>query len=238
MALSATQPEKLEEVLTASLYLAGDNLTSLDAQVFRELSSNPPTPAFPHLWSWYGFVNMFAPAVRSSWPAPPKKEEPVAAAAEEDEEIDLFADDPEAEEAAKKQAEEKKAAKKPEPVGKSSLLLEVKPTSSSVDLDALASKIMTEITAADIKWIVEYKKVPVAFGIFKLVIGCIVQDTVSTDSIIEQIQEMKGLVEASDEEEEEEEEDGEGEAPKEAGEKELVEGDLVQSVDIQAFNKL
>jgi len=83
---------------------------------------------------------------------------------------------------------------------------------------------------------VEYKKVPVAFGIFKLVIGCIVEDTVSTDSIIEQIQEMKGMVEASDEEEEEE--DGEGEAPKEAGEKELVEGDLVQSVDIQAFNKL
>jgi elongation factor 1-beta len=228
MALSATQPEKLEEVLTASLYLAGDHLTSLDSQVFRELSSNPPTPAFPHLWSWYGFVNMFAPSVRSSWPEPPKKEEPAAAAAEEDEEVDLFADDPEAEEAAKKLAEEKKAAKKPEPVGKSSLLLEVKPTSSSVDLDALAQKIMSEITGPDIKWIVEYKKVPVAFGIFKLVIGCIVQDTVSTDNIIEQIQEMKGLVEASDDEEEEEE-DGEGEAPKEAAEKELVEGELVHS---------
>jgi elongation factor 1-beta len=233
MALSATQPEKLEEVLTASLYLAGEKLTSLDAQVFRELSSNPPTPAFPHLWSWYGFVNMFAPSVRSSWPEPPKKEEP---AAEEEEDVDLFADDPEAEEAAKKQAEEKKKAKKPEPVGKSSLLLEVKPTASSVDLDALAQKIMSEVTGPAIKWIVEYKKVPVAFGIFKLVIGCIVEDTVSTDSIIEQIQEMKGLVEASDEEEEEE--DGEGEAPKEAGEKELVEGELVQSVDIQAFNKL
>jgi translation elongation factor EF-1beta len=70
----------------------------------------------------------------------------------------------------------------------------VKPTASSVDLDALAQKIMSEVTGPAIKWIVEYKKVPVAFIIFKLVIGCIVEDTVSTESIIEQIQEMKGLL--------------------------------------------
>jgi translation elongation factor EF-1beta len=60
---------------------------------------------------------------------------------------------------------------------------------------------MPEIPGYAIKWLLEYIKLPVAFGIFKLVIGCIIVDTVSIGNINQQIQEMKGLVEVRNEEE-------------------------------------
>lgn len=55
-------------------------------------------------------------------------------------------------------------------------------------------------------WKTEFKKAPIAFGIYKLIIGATIEDAlVSTDDIEEKMQEMD---------------------------------DMVQSVDIQSFNKL
>lgn len=55
-------------------------------------------------------------------------------------------------------------------------------------------------------WKTEYKKEPIAYGLFKLVIGATVEDAkVSTDIVAEQIEALE---------------------------------DLVQSVDIQSFNKI
>jgi elongation factor 1-beta len=57
-----------------------------------------------------------------------------------------------------------------------------------------------------LSWKTEYKKEPIAYGVFKLIIGAVVEDAkVSTDLVQE-------TIEAMDE--------------------------LVQSVDIQSFNKL
>ena len=55
-------------------------------------------------------------------------------------------------------------------------------------------------------WKTEYKKEPIAYGVFKLLIGCVIEDDkVSTDDLQEKIEAFE---------------------------------DLVQSVDIKAFNKI
>ena len=53
--------------------------------------------------------------------------------------------------------------------------------SSDIDLDYLAKRIIA-ITMDGLVWKTEYKKEPVAYGVFKLVIGAVVEDVkVSTD---------------------------------------------------------
>lgn len=86
-------------------------------------------------------------------------------------------------------------------------------------------------------WKTEFKKEPVAFGVFKIIIGAVVEDLkVSTDLVEEAMLALqnenpivKPKVEkkepsGDDDEEEEEEEDDS-----------LL---MVQSVDIQSFNKI
>lgn len=85
------------------------------------------------------------------------------------------------------------------------VLFEVKPLDSETNLDDLAAKILN-LTGDGIYWKSEYKKEPVAFGIFKLVIGVTVEDDkVSVDGLQEQIEALE---------------------------------DMVQSVEILAFNKI
>ena len=112
-----------------------------------------------------------------------------SAAAEEDiNEDDLFGgdDDATADAAAslakKKQPVEKK--KKAAPIAKSIVLIEVKPESDETDLDALAARILA-VERDGLTWKTEYKKEPVAFGIFKLLIGFVIEDDkVSVDNDI------------------------------------------------------
>ena len=101
---------------------------------------------------------------------------------------DLFGEVNEDEEKAAKEAADKvKAAKKPKKVviAQSLVLFEVKPLDDTTDLDAMAQKILG-ITMDGLYWKTEYKKEPVAFGIFKLIIGVTVEDEkVSVDALQE-----------------------------------------------------
>ena len=107
---------------------------------------------------------------------------------------DLFGDDDPADaEAAKKAAEAAKAGakgkKKKVVIAMSLVLLEVKPLDDTTNLDDLAQKIIKEITQDGLFWKTEYKKEPVAFGIFKLIIGFSLEDDkVSVDDIVEKIE--------------------------------------------------
>ena len=113
---------------------------------------------------------------------------------------DLFGD----EEPAKPKIQIKK--KKKEVIAMSLVMLEVKPLDSETNLDDLAKKIFSEITQDGLFWKTEYKKEPVAFGIFKLIVGFSCEDEkVSVDAVVERIEELE---------------------------------DFVQSVEIQAFNKI
>ena len=95
---------------------------------------------------------------------------------------------------------------KEEKVAMSLVMLEVKPFDADTDLDELATKIFAEVKEEGLFWKTEYKKEPLAFGIFKLIIAFSCEDEkVSVDAIVDRI----------------------------VGYEELV-----QSCEIQAFNKI
>lgn len=73
--------------------------------------------------------------------------------------------------------------KKKEVVAKSLIVWEVKPWEAETNLDELA-KLILAINMDGLEWKTEYKKEPIAYGVYKLVIGAVVEDLkVSTDDI-------------------------------------------------------
>lgn len=113
---------------------------------------------------------------------------------------ELFGDDDGDAEAAKKAAQEAKdkaKKKKKVVIAMSLVMLEVKPLDSETNLDDLAQKIFKEITQDGLFWKTEYKKEPVAFGIFKLVIAFSLEDEkVSVDEVVERIEAMEDFVQS------------------------------------------
>ena len=100
-------------------------------------------------------------------------------------ELDLFGGDDDGE-AAKKAAKDAKGQKKKKekPKDMSMVMLEVKPLDDTTDLDLLAKRIFKDIKQQGLFWKTEFKKEPVAFGIFKLIIGfSCVDDETSVDKV-------------------------------------------------------
>jgi elongation factor 1-beta len=120
--------------------------------------------------------------------APPKKD---------DDDLDLFGDDDEEDAAAAKAAAEaaKNKKKKEKPPEMSLIIFEVKPVDDTTDLDALAKRIFAQKRDGLIWKSGDYKKEPVAFGIFKLILGFSCEDSkVSVDDVQEQIEAMDDMV--------------------------------------------
>ena len=83
--------------------------------------------------------------------------------------------------------EAKSKKKKAAPIAKSIIVWEVKPWGEETNLQTLADKILA-IEMDGLSWKTEWKKEPVAYGIFKIVIGAVVEDDkVSTDLVAETI---------------------------------------------------
>ena len=153
----------------------------------------------------------FVPNVRAAWAdanagkggkgkqAAKKEEAPKA----DDDDVDLFGDDDGDDEEAAKLAEKKKAeaeAKKAKKVviAKSLVLFEVKPWGEETDLDAMAADIL-KIEQDGLVWKTEYKKEPIAYGVNKLIIGCVIEDAkVSTDDLQQKIEELEDYVQSCD----------------------------------------
>ncbi|XP_052739108.1 probable elongation factor 1-delta isoform X2 [Bicyclus anynana] len=136
---------------------------------------------------------------------------PETKAEDSDDGVDLFGSDDEEESAeAAKLREERleaynaKKAKKPVLIAKSNIILDVKPWDDETDMKAMEDAVR-KITNDGLLWGAA-KLVPLAFGIKKLQISCVVEDDkVSVDWLTEEIEKLE---------------------------------DLVQSVDIAAFNKV
>ncbi|XP_039760768.1 probable elongation factor 1-delta [Pararge aegeria] len=128
-----------------------------------------------------------------------------------DDGVDLFGSDDEEENAeAAKLREDRlaaynaKKAKKPVLIAKSNIILDVKPWDDETDMKAMEDAVR-KITTDGLLWGAA-KLVPLAFGIKKLQISCVVEDEkISVDWLTEEIEKLE---------------------------------DLVQSVDIAAFNKV
>ena len=144
--------------------------------------------------AWFGLIYKFSDALKAKLPSGAG-----GAAAADDDDMDLFGDDDEDDAAAAKAAAEaaKAKGKKVKPPEMSLIVLEVKPVDDTTDLDALAKRIFSLEREGLIWKSGAYNKEPVAFGIFKLVLGFSCEDTkVSVDDVVEQIEALDDMVQS------------------------------------------
>lgn len=81
------------------------------------------------------------------------------------------------------------AKKKKEVIAKSILFFDVKVYEQETDLQQLAGKIYDEVKLDGLVWNKEHKIMPVAFGMNKLQMACVIEDDkVMTDDIFEIIE--------------------------------------------------
>lgn len=222
---------KLNDYLKSRSFISGYTTTQDDAIIFSKLLGPPSAGKFVDANRWYRHIAHFSCLQKESWPKgelkadKPKKED-------DDDDIDLFGEDDK--DAVKKLAESKKkevaGKKKKEVINKSSLVIEVKPADADTNLDDI-TKLCKQITIEGVTWGEAVKKVPVAFGLYKLQLCCtILDDIVNTNEIVDQIEalgmteeQLVKLAKRQEGEDDEEEEETYG---------------LVQSAEIVSFNKL
>merc|ERR1739844_23223 len=81
--------------------------------------------------------------------------------------------------------------KKAPPIAKSLVVFEVKPYDADTNLDNLGKSMIETINMDGLLRKTEFKKEPIAFGIFKIIIGATVEDEkVSVDDLQEKIEEL------------------------------------------------
>ena len=201
----------LEQTLKSQQWVGGQSPSNEDKAAFDAMKGqNISAETHPNTFAWFFLCSKFTEAIMKTWAAGAaakggkggkkggKKEEV------EDDLDDLFGDDDNDDgEAAKKAAQaakdKAKGGKKPKKaaIAMSLVMLEVKPMDDTIDLDALAKKIFTDITQDGLFWKTEFKKEPVAFGIFKLIVGFSLEDEkVSVDDIVEKIEGMEDFVQS------------------------------------------
>ncbi|XP_018578260.1 probable elongation factor 1-delta [Anoplophora glabripennis] len=130
--------------------------------------------------------------------AAPQQEE------EEDDGVDLFASDSEEEsEAVAKVREERLAAyaakksNKPQLIAKSNVILDIKPWDDETDMTKMEEHVR-KIKCDGLLWGAA-KLVPLAYGIHKLQISCVVEDEkVSIDWLTEKLQEIEDYIQSVD----------------------------------------
>jgi len=121
-----------------------------------------------------------------------------------DDGVDLFGSDSEDEDAAAAKVREQRLAeyaakksKKPVLIAKSNVILDVKPWDDETDMKQIETEVR-KITSDGLLWGAS-KLVPLAFGIHKLSISCVVEDEkVSIDWLTEEIEKIEELVQSVD----------------------------------------
>jgi len=198
--------KELNNLLQHKSYLEGYEPSSADSAAFSELK-NAPSSEYQHALRWYNHIKSYSQAERSKWAGASASggAKPSASKAEDDEEdIDLFGDDDEEDDEEKQRIKEErlkayaeKKSKKPALIAKSNIILDVKPWDDETDLAALEKQIR-EIQQDGLLWGAS-KLVPIAYGIKKLQISCVVEDDkVGTDFLEESITAFEDYVQSVD----------------------------------------
>merc|ERR1712186_46629 len=158
-----------------------------------------------HALRWYTHIASFG-AAKASFPG--VKVVPVAAAApaaaDDEDDVDLFGSSDEEEDAEAARVREgrlaayaAKKAKKPGPIARSQILLDVKPWDDETDMKEL-EKSIRGIEMDGLIWGAGELR-PLAYGIMKLAILCTVEDAkVSVDDLSEKITEFEDYVQSVD----------------------------------------
>lgn len=190
---------ELNNTLAKTTYLGGHQPSQADAEEFNKALGN-----HVHFKRWLLHIASFTEAERRKWikAAPAAAKVAPAAAAGDDDDMDLFGDDDEDDGAAEKlkeqrqkEADAKKSGKKAV-IAKSSVVLDVKVWDDETDLKEVEG-LVRNIQMDGLLWGAS-KQVPLAFGINKLQIMCVVEDEkVSIDDLTDKIGELE-LVQSTD----------------------------------------
>ncbi|KFD47644.1 hypothetical protein M513_11507 [Trichuris suis] len=189
---------EVNKTLESQSYINGYCPTSVDADFFHQIST--PSDAYPHLQRWYRHMESFTEEEKATWEKCTIGERIDAKAAPDDEDIDLFGDSSEEEmdeekERIKQQrlkAYEMKKANKPAEVAKSNIILDIKPWDDETDLAEMERQIRA-ISTDGLLWGAS-KVIPVAYGIKKVQISCVVEDDkVGTDFLEDRITAIEDL---------------------------------------------
>lgn len=189
--------QELNEKLADFPYVSGYTPSQADLEELKKLPAK--YDQYVHVKRWAKHMTSFSEAEKKAFPGAPAA--PAASkGGDDDDDLDLFGsgDDEEAEKAkaerAKKMEETKKA--KPAVVAKSSVVLDVKVWDDETDLKEVEAQVR-KIEKEGLLWGAA-KTVPLAFGVSKLQIVCVVEDEkVSVDWLSETIEELE-LVQSTD----------------------------------------
>ncbi|TKR67336.1 hypothetical protein L596_023506 [Steinernema carpocapsae] len=170
-------------------YATGYTPSGEDLELFGALKAAPCAKKFVNVARWYANIASFTEAERKAWP----KASNSAAAPAEDDDLDLFGSDDEEDDEEKKRITEErlkayaeKKSKKPGPIAKSSVILDIKPWDDETNLEEM-EKHVRSIEQDGLVW-GGGKFIPLAYGIKKLQIICVIEDLkVSVDDLIEKI---------------------------------------------------
>ncbi|CAJ0941367.1 unnamed protein product, partial [Mesorhabditis belari] len=189
------------DLLVNQSFANGYTHSGEDSSLFEALGNAPDAAKYPNVARWYRNIASYEKNERSAWPSAGGSGN--AAAKDDDEDIDLFGSDDEedAEKAAivaqrLKEYQEKKS-KKPGPIAKSSVILDVKPWDDETDLKELEAKVRS-IEMDGLVW-GGGKLIPIGYGIQKLQIISVIEDAkVSVDDLSETITGFEDFVQSVD----------------------------------------
>jgi elongation factor 1-beta len=192
---------ELNELLLDQSFVMGHSTPSQPDLLVLRVIKDKDVSALAGIKRWKKFITSFSETETKSWPNlyltidgyVEPKEEVI------EEEDDLFGEETEEE---KKAKEEKKKAdkenkKKEGPIGKSSILIDIKPWDDETSIDDMESAVRS-IDKEGLTWQAS-KHVEVAYGIKKLQILCnIIDDKISSDDLEEAILGLSSLVQSMD----------------------------------------
>lgn len=192
--------QKVDELLSSQNFISGAETCKDDLAVYSALNEAPASE-LSHVSRWYKQVSELlgsrfpgegvgvqigSPPASESRDVPAETPAPAAADAEDDDDdLDLFGEETEEEKAASAAREAaKKASGKKAVIGKSSVLLDVKPWDDETDMKKL-EECVRGVKMDGLFWGAS-KLMPVGYGIKKLQIMMTIEDDkVSPDNLIE-----------------------------------------------------
>lgn len=190
--------QKLNEKLADFPYVGGYTPSQADVDQLKSLPAGHEK--YVHITRWTKHMASFKEAEKKAFPGAPSSA--AKKGGDDDDDIDLFGSDDEEDEEAEKAREERvkqmaaKKAGKPAVIAKSNVVIDVKVWDDETDLDEVEKQVRA-IEMDGLRWGAAQKK-PLAFGVFKLQICCVVEDAkVSIDNVTEQIEELD-LVQSTD----------------------------------------